>query len=412
MPAQPDRPGYEDVLQEVERLRSSGDPAVAVQLLGESVQRRAIHCVVLTDPAAPAEDKQHVMIVAGQHGTEESGRAMALALMEHLVSGEPDARRTLARQVVAVVPCANPDGAAHETYRNAEDVDVAHTYAWDAAAGTPEGRHLERLAGEFVPDVLVDIHGRAGGGMKELAWLSPAWGFSSDRYFLTAMSMAMARAGEEAGFPQCELSPPGLLERRAGNVLMLGEKLTAEFKTLCLGLETVEQYYREDDWRATGLVRLRRLLRFGCEDAFGLGEAGYPNSLVSGNRIQGLKAHGRTASRRRASRVELVGFLRRNWAIVDRGADGPDGCARVTVFSRTCEGDNPERFAVLVRLKKPCGLEGVEWAGRPLGPGDEHGYRTWEDDCSRLVQANIAERFGGPERFLVVRYDSPYLRDR
>ena len=417
------RPDYEDVLREIERLSGPAGGLLQVRQLGASVQGRSIPCAILTDPAKPDDDKQRVLIVAGQHGTEESGRAMALALMEFLLSAQAEAPQVLARQVVAVVPCANPDGAANDTSRNAQDVDVAHTYALEgglqtrdsafgasAPAGSPEGRNLEQFALEFAPDVVVDIHGRAGGGMKELAWLMPAWGFSSDRYFLTAMSLAMAAAGEEAGYPQCELSPPGALRRQEGNVVMLGEKLAWQLKSLCLGLETIEQYYRQDDWRQTGLARLRRLLRFGMEDAFGLGESGYPNSLVSGSRIQGLKAHGRTAAARRASRVELTRFLRENFAIADRGADGPDGCAKFTIFSETCHGQNPQRFAILLRIKKPCQVRSVSWRGQAIGRGDEHGYRLWEDGCSVLVQVNLLDAFGGPQRELAVEYDCPYFQ--
>ena len=404
------RPGYEDVLAELDRLRASAGPLASAQELGKSLRGRPIPCLLLTDPSADDADKQRVLLVAGQHGTEESGRAMALALTEFLLSGQAEAPDLLGKQSIAVVPCANPDGAVNDTYRNAEDVDIAHTYALDAPAATPEGRCLEQFALEFVPDVVVDIHGRAGGGMKELAWLMPAWPFAPDRYFLTVMSLEMARAGEAAGFPQCEFKPPGALTPPEGNVLMLGEKLAGELKCLCLGLETIEHYYREAQWRETGLVRLRRLLQFGMEDTFGVGEPGYPNSLVSGNRIYGLKAHGKTAADRRANRVELTAFLRRNWAIADRGPDGLDGCARVRVFSKTCEGVNPKRFALLLRFRKPCQIQAVQWNGQTLRPGDDHGYRTWEDHCSRFIQANLLEAFGGPERFLTVRYDSPHLQ--
>jgi len=376
MPSNPLKPSYQDVLDHIKRLQQgSAARLVQVRTIGKSVQGRDLPSVMLTDPSIPPHDKQHVLIVASQHGSEESGRAVAMELMDWLVSGDPEVSEVLCKQIVAVVPCANPDGAVEDNSRNADGVDIAHTYAYDAAAATPEGRYLEQLALEFVPDVVVDIHGRAGGGMKEHAWLMPAWGFSSDRYFLTAIS----------------------------------EKLAGELKSLGLGLETIEQYYREPDWRATGLVRLRRLLRFGMEDAFGLGESGYPNSLVSGNRVQGLKAHGKTAAARRQNRVEMTTFLRRNWAIADRGADGVDRCAKVRVFSKTCVGQNPQRFAILLRFKKPCKIKVVEWQGRALPLDDDHGYRSWEDQCSLFVQANISEPFGGPERFLVVRYDSPYL---
>lgn len=409
MTTTPVRPSYDDVVEQIDRLQRQSEQLVHSEPIGRSPEGRDIPCAVLTDRSVPPDDKQHVLIVASQHGAEESGRAMAMALMEFLASGEAEAPDVLRRQVVAFVPCASPDGAVRDNNRNAEGADVAHTYAFDGPAGTPEGRHLESFALRFVPDIVVDIHGRAGGGMKELAWLMPAWKFSSDRYFLTAMSMEMASAGEAVGFPQCELDPPGALEPRAGHVAMLGEKLTYELKSLGLGLETIEHYYRQEEWRVTGAARLRRLLRFGMEDEFGLGEPGYPNVLVSGNRIQGLKAHGRTAAQRRENRVALTRFLRRNYAVVDRGADGVDGCARVRVFSKTCEGDNPGRFAVLLRFKKPSRIESVTWRDAELASGDEHGYRMWEDACSRFVQVNIAEPFGGAERLLVVRYESPYL---
>lgn len=410
MPSNPIKPSYQDVLDHIKRLQQgSAGRLVQVSTIGKSVQGRDLPSVMLTDPSIPPHDKQHLLIVASQHGSEESGRAIAMELMDWLVSGDPEASEVLRKQIVAVVPCANPDGAVEDNSRNADGVDIAHTYAYDAAAATPEGRHLEQLALEFVPDVVVDIHGRAGGGMKEHAWLMPAWGFSSDRYFLTAISMAMGQAGEAVGFPQAEFDPPMPFEPGQGNVLMLGEKLAGELKSLSLGLETIEQYYREPDWRATGLVRLRRLLRFGMEDAFGLGESGYPNSLVSGNRVQGLKAHGKTAAARRQNRVEMTTFLRRNWAIADRGADGVDRCARVRVCSKTCVGQNPQRFAILLRFKKPCKIKVVKWQNRALPLDDDHGYRSWEDQCSLFVQANISEPFGGPERFLVVRYDSPYF---
>lgn len=403
------KPGYEEALSQIGRLRKTAGEYVRVLAAGKSVEGRDIPAVLLTDASAPVDDKQHVLIVAGQHASEESGRAIAMELMDYLASDKPEARQILARQAVVVVPCANPDGAVRDISHNAEGVDVAHTYAFDAPAASPEGRCLENLAAQFVPDIVVDIHGRAGGGMKELCWLMPAWGFSSDRYFLTAMSMAMASAGEEAGYPQCELQPAGALQKQEGNRFMLGERLAWRFKSLCLGMETIEQYYREADWRATGLARLRRLLRFGMEDAFGLGEAGYPNSLVSGNRIGGLKAHGRTAAQRRANRVELVRFLRENFAVADRGGDGPDGCAKVRVSSATCNGKNPRRFALLLRFKKPCRIDSIEWRGAALTTSDEHGYKLWDDGCSQLLQVNLAEAFGGPERELAVRYDCPYL---
>lgn len=401
------RPDYEDVMQAVDRAAASDGGRIRVRVLGKSVEGRDIPCAVCTDPGVADEAKQHILIVAGQHGSEESGRAMALELLEFLARGQEEAGEVLRRQVVAIAPCGSPDGAQLDSNRNARGDDVAHLYSFDAPHPTPEGQALERFALEFAPEVFVDIHGRAGGGMKELAWLSPAYGFSSDRYFLTRMSMAMSEAGEQVGFPQAEIEPPATLNLKAMATGLLGEKLAAETKTLSFGLETVEKYYREADWRVTGLARLRRLLRFGQEDAFGLGEPGYPATLLSGTRMYAIKAHGTTASERRSNRVEMINFIRRNYCIAERGADGVDRCARIRVFSQTCEGPNPQRFALLLRIRKPCRVQSVEWNGQALKTDPVHGYRTWEDEASVIVQANIADGFAGPERFLAVRYESP-----
>jgi len=402
------RPDYLDVVETIEKLRAQpGSPARVISL-GRSVEGRDIPCAICTDPAVPDDDKQHVFIVASQHGSEESGRAMVLALLEWLGSTDPEAREILKRQVVAIAPCGSPDGAMHDNNRNAQGIDVAHTYPLDAPAGSPEGRALETFAIDFAPELFVDAHGRAGGGMKEHAWLSPAWNWSCDRFFLIQMSAAMAEAGEAAGFPQAEISPPAALDPNAPPDL-LGAKLAFQVKSLSLGLESIEKYYREEDWRVTGLARLRRLLRFGQEDAFGLGEPGYPCSLISGTRIYAIKAHGATAAARRRNRVEMTAFLRRNFCIADRGADGPEGCAKIRVLSKTCDGPNPQRFALLMRIRKPCRVESVEWKRQRLEPGAEHGYRLWEDGNAVFVQANIAEPFGGPERHLIVRYESPWL---
>ena len=408
MPDDSDRPSYADVCDHLDGL--AAESVVEVREIGRSVQDRPIRAAILTDRSAPDDDKQHVLIVASQHGSEESGRAMAMATMDFLVAGEDEAAEILRKQVVAFVPCVNPDGAVANNGKNADGDDIAHTWAYDAPAATVEARALEEFAAGFIPDVSVDIHGRAGGGMKEHAWVQPGWGFSSDRYFVTAMSLAMSEAGEAAGFPQCELAPAARLEPSEGHHAMLGEIMTYRYKTLALGLESIEHYYRQDDWRITGSARLRRLLRFGNEDAFGLGVAGYPNVLVSGNRIYGLMAHGATAAERRASRVELLAFLKRNFTIADRGADGKDGRCTVRVFSKTCDGDNPQRFALLARIKNPCEVNAVTWDAQPLEQTDSaHGWRSWQDQCSTFVQANLTAPFGGPERLLAVDYDCPYF---
>jgi hypothetical protein len=403
------RPDYGDAMRAIETLRASGDPRVQVLEIGRSARNRSIPAAIFSDPASPDSDKQHVLVIAGTHGNEESGRAIALELMSFLLSPDPQAEQVRKRMRVAVVPCVNPDGAEANTYRNADGADIFHGFRRDTAPATPEGAAVEAFAWSFVPDVFVDVHGMAGGGMKDKVWLVPPLPFGADAYYLTEIAGRMMAAAEAEGLPQSEVAPPGPFRGHEEHLHCFGDKLTTAFKTLCLGMESIEFYYREPQWRRDGITRLRALFAVGLADTFGLGEPGYPNVLVSGNRIGGLKAHGRTAEARRRNRIELADFLRQNYAIVDRGYDGLLGHARMCVSSQSLHGRNPDRFALLLRLVKPCEIRSITWDGTPLTPDDTHGYRVWEDANSLLLQANLVAPFGGPERHLDVHYSSPYL---
>ncbi len=401
------RPDYQDVLQAIDAAQVRAAGRMQVRVIGRSIEGRDIPCLMCTDPAVPDERKQRVYVVAGQHGTRESGRAIALELLEFLLSADPQAAAILRNQVIAIVPCANPDGAVRDIPYNARNADIAQSFGLDRPSTTPEGWLLERFGLAFAPEVFVDLRGRGTGSMKEQIWLSPVWSFTSDACYMTIMAAEMSRAAEQAGYPQYELHPPVEIYRDWTPYGWLGAKLAAEIKCLSFHIEATEQYYREPDWRACGLAQLRRLLQYGQEDAFGLGQVGYPCMLVSGGRIYGLIAHGQTVAAQRQNRVEMTTFLRRNYTRCERGEDGLERCATMYIRSDACEGANPERFSFLLRIRRPCTLQAVEWRGEPLGPAGDHGYQTWEDCNSLFVKVNLLEPFGGPQRFLTVRYDSP-----
>jgi len=364
-------------MRSVEGLRKQARPP-RVDLLGKSVQGREIPCIQFFDPEVPEELKQRALIIAGQHGSEESGRAIALALMQFLASGEPEAVDLLRQQTIAVVPCANPDGAMANTYHNADDVNTAHDFPFDAEPVSPESRALNAFALAFEPEMHVDIHGLAGGSMNDRVWLEQVPGFSANATFATLMALEATGLAEELGYPVCEVRPPLPLDPRKSATGRLGEKLSFEMNTLGFGLEAIERYYGEKEWCEAGLVRLRALLRYGCGDRFKLGFEGYPNALVSGHRLCGLCVHGETAALRRQNRRELTRFLCENFALVSRGADGPDGMARVAVHSKTVLGKNPERFSISLRFKKPCMVEFISWDGARLEAAPGHGYRINE----------------------------------
>ena len=404
-------PDYKDIVKQIDAYTKQNSPVLDISVIGRSVRGRDIHCLTCTDPEVPDQDKQHVMIAAGQHGSEESGRASALELIDFLVAGKLEAPDILKHTVVAEIPCSNPDSSLTNEYHNADDVNIAHTYALDAPSLCVEGQTLENFAFEFIPDLFVDIHGRAGGGMKGCLWLTPPLDFSRDRFFMTLMGAEIHRAAERSGYPQTEFRVPGNFPSFDGNTATLGHKLSWNLKTLCFGMETIEHYYTEEDWRTSGLSRLRAMLSFGLSDAFGLGIRGFPNILLSGYRTHGLIAHGTSAAERRGNRAEMSSFIRNNFCSAERGSDGIIGYCTVRIVSDTVNGPNPQRFSVITRFKKPCRVTGVEFHGENLSESDEHGYELREDDISLFVKTNLRRPFGGPERALDIRYESPYLNN-
>src|SRR5690606_12465135 len=91
-----------EVRRHIEHLAARHPDRVQIRTLGYTEQGRSLDQVLITDPRSPAENKQHVLVAAGQHGNEESARLVALRLMDHLLSS--DGRPTLNRQLIAILP--------------------------------------------------------------------------------------------------------------------------------------------------------------------------------------------------------------------------------------------------------------------------------------------------------------------
>ena len=402
------RPDYVDVAERLDLW--SGDPRVTVTIPGSSPEGRDIPCVTIADPGVPAEDKQRALAIAGQHGTEESGRAIALALVDFLLSGSAGAENLLGNQEIAIIPCCNPDGAQADTYENTQGVDTAHVFEFGREPGSPEATAIWEFARPFCAELFIDIHGLSGGSMSDRVWMDSQLAFSPNRAFMTLMAQEATRASESLGYPTCELKIPPAIETSQSRSRRIGERLSLETGTMAFGVEAIEHYYTVKEWTEAGLARIQALLAYGSRDAFDLGEPGYPNSLISGHRVCGLKAHGATAAERRTSRVQLTAFLKQNMALVDRLPDGIEGTAVVRVFSETTHGEIPDRFAVLLRFRKPFDLEGVTWKGASLREGRHHGYELAEAESSVQMLVEIADRFGGDEARLEVSYRSPWLK--
>jgi len=131
----------------------------AVSMIGSSQQGRSIPLVLLSkEGLADPEQLQKlgrpvVWFIGQQHGNEPAGGEAMLALAAALADGE--LTPLLDRVTVAIVPRANPDGAANFQRTTADHVDPNRDHV---LLSTPENVAIHRAMLRLPPDVVFDHH--------------------------------------------------------------------------------------------------------------------------------------------------------------------------------------------------------------------------------------------------------------
>lgn len=347
---------------------------VSLREAGRSAEGRPILAATVTDARAPDEEKQRVLIVAGQHGNEESGRWTALGLLDWLLS--PDGRETLRRQRVVLIPDVSPDAAFRNEHLTPAGVSPNQDHGPDGAQ-SPEGKAVEAVAEELQPEVFVDLHARGHAGcsydMVLWPWTRP---YTEDGSLFQEIAAGMAAAGERSGIPHIvhPLTWPGwgsgpdepsttvYAYRRFKSVVFLTE--SAESDT--------EAYPAEQRVRG-GVLRLASLLAWGNRRHPKLPYEGYPNLLVTGSFACGVAAVGATAAERRQSRVAAwrqVGKFRRVALAIPESA-------RVKTLHVEYAGETLAAVGFVLAAAGERRPAAVTWNGQRLQPNADPGYRSW-----------------------------------
>ena len=393
-----------DVERHIKEVRKKHPDIVKVRRVMDSVEGRPIRAVIVTDPNVPDSHKQHALIVGGQHGNEESGRAVALAVIDWLTTKAAASIRR--KQKVVVMPNVSPDACERDQYVNVDGVNPNRDHAIDGPT-SPEGMALEKVAYELMPEVFVDLHACGGAGCSvDLALFPPTRPYTEDDYFLHRMVDDMARAGEKAGIPQSTfpISWWGLKELDEPSSTVF---LYRNFKTLEVLTENTESnthtYTLRDRARA-GLAKVKAFLAWGNRRHPKLYYEGYPNMLAGGTFDRGLMAVGKTASVRRKSRVaiwkELDHFKKVNYDIPQEAKHKKVLLEYAGVRLKTGVG---VQTAARGRLK----VGRVTLDGRTLKPSETNGFYTWTDVCTTFVVVAIPDLKPG-EYLIEINYtDGP-----
>jgi hypothetical protein len=100
-------------------------PQAVVQVIGQSVQGRALHLVTVTNPAVPDTRKKTVWLIARQHAWEAPTSLVMEGALRFLTSEDPRAALLRDRFVCQFVPMMDPDGSANGQVRfNANGYDL------------------------------------------------------------------------------------------------------------------------------------------------------------------------------------------------------------------------------------------------------------------------------------------------
>jgi hypothetical protein len=399
-------PTPDEVEAYIRRVEKESGRLAKVREVIRSGQGRPIYAVTLTDPSAKDADKQHAMIVAGQHGNEESGRIIALALIDWLVGA---GRKVLRGQKLVVMPCVNPDGAMLDIYGTPGGILPNHDHP-PAGATIPEGIAVEQVARELQPEVFVDVHARGGAGYSHDMVLYPApRPYTEDHNIFHTIALEMAAAGERAGIPNIvhPLSWPGWIGSDDVNFPSTMCFAYRRFKAIPIITETSEHNQVSPPVALrvrAGMARLKALLAWGERRHPCLYYPGYPCYLAAGMFHAGVVAVGKTAAARRASRVGI-------WENVDAwrtlAAETPERPASKKTIGEYDGQPLPHGAGIQVRAVGRMRLKSVAFNGRKLRPSETDGYYSWQDRCSTFVVVarpkfapghyEIAMEFGEPD---------------
>jgi hypothetical protein len=308
-------PSFEKIQARLENWAHSHRDILRLEVLGKTAQGRPLYAIHLNDPAAPEQDKEHVLITAQHSGIERSGTTSVLLLVEWLLSGDPGAREILRRQNMIAMPVVNPDGYVAGSHANSMGQDPYIAWGLEGPKNpikTPEAVAVQTMMDRHQPELHADIHGidLAFPGHSMIEESGQAYSNVSLRSYHQGIIDQMNAAAEAEGYPSDRLEQDAERIFWGPELNTIPEKVWTGRSRPYAAIYCYSRYHSlalasEIAWERSGLLRHRRLLQIGNETWPGEYYAGYPTRVIASNNYHLLTAYGRTAADRRTSRIEL-----------------------------------------------------------------------------------------------------------
>lgn len=314
---------------------------LTVERVGEAAEKMGIYLLKITNKKISDRDKQVALISSLHGGPERSGTGSILELTEWLLSDDNEAEEIRQKQLVLIMPIANPYGFfVTDRFGNSSHIDPYHANwkvsNWDLENidkityknldKVPEIKAYFNVVDKYMPEVHLDLHGTGlaeyteeqrakcnhlqyrGNIMFESTGLS--YSNSVLRPWDWRITEAMVQAGKKAGFP----SDRGEADaQRLQNIQGLGktEKWFWSGRPMFYTAQYAYLKYHtmigvlEVGWEASGVARTKGLLEIGNKPWVDEKESGYPVNKIYNRAGRYVTVWGRTAQERRESRVEL-----------------------------------------------------------------------------------------------------------
>lgn len=144
---------YQELTDFVQQLDKSSD-LLNVETIGQTVEGRNLYALKFSGSEfGKDKSKLKILILAQQHGNEQSGKEGALLLTKALL--KPENKYLFDKIDLAIVPQMNPDGSETNQRRNGNKADLNRNHL---ILSEPETRALHRFFDKYLFEVSMDVH--------------------------------------------------------------------------------------------------------------------------------------------------------------------------------------------------------------------------------------------------------------
>ncbi len=403
-------PTYDEIMQRTERLVSThGDVATRLDAGASEAGNLPLPFVEITDSSVSLDRKQIMLVTGGVHGSEECGRAVAMAFCEWLVT---HGRSHLSTQSFIVCPCLNPDGAL----KNQSQTGTGRNIYTSCRIGTSETDTAEaaavlRLVDTYLPECCVDIHGLGGGAVGDTIYVTPGLSGNLSTAVGFDVGYEMSREASARGFVQRDPYMQPDYNKTEGGISWV-KKTAVELNTLSFTVESSEHMLPINESESSGLCRMIRLVQIGERAQWYQPYAGYPVDILTDNGAVALMPHGTFPGERRQSRREIMTAIHEGgiWNVERDVADHAAGFDRTATARLICREElrsYPSRFTIQLMLDRRACVQQVRFNGSELNPDPIHGFKERLGPEGRFVRIHINRKPKSGENIAEVQYRMP-----